>query len=171
MMTNLELCQSLCDTSECQKKKKSTALISMFLYTVVLWKVPTCGSMWFFFLPRLVSQWLGGRYSRPQYLQEICKCQVYLIAFLHLYVPHTICQLRVWLWIIGAAKGAFQCLQVTTTVWNGWKDTKTIGCFCDIWSLTCLLWVSHHPCLLRGSHWRFSSSLSIRHLSLGHLRA
>lgn len=114
--------------------------------------------MFFCFLPRLVPQLPGGHYSRPQYLQELCKIQVYLIAFLHLYVPHTVCQLRVRPWIIGAAEGSFQCLQVTTAVWNSWRDTKTVGFFYDVWSLTCPPWVSHHPCLLCGSHWRSSSS-------------
>lgn len=124
--------------------------------------------MFFCFLPRLVPQLPRGHYSRPQYLQELCKIQVYFIAFLHLYVPHTVCQLRVRPWIIGAAEGSFQCLQVTAAVWNSWRDTKTVGFFCDVWSLTCPPWVSHHPCLLYGSHWRSSSSsLSIRPFALG----
>lgn len=46
---------------------------------------------WGFFPPHIGPLVADGHYSEPQYLQDLFKVQFYLIAFLYLYVPHTVC--------------------------------------------------------------------------------
>lgn len=62
--------------------------------------------------------------SGPRYLQNLFEAQFYLVTFLHLYVPHAIGHLRMWLWVIGAGKGAFGSVQVSTAVRDSWKEVE-----------------------------------------------